>query len=76
MVCDAADELPQASVASHDLVTVYSPAQSPGIVTSDETKVNALPQRSDAVATANCGTAGQAIVSGGGKAAITGAVVS
>jgi hypothetical protein len=38
--------------------------------------VNALPQASVAVATANTGVAGQSIVLVGGKAAITGAVMS
>ena len=34
IVCDALDTFPQASVAVHVLVTLYSPAQSPGVVTS------------------------------------------
>jgi hypothetical protein len=38
--------------------------------------VNALPQSSVAVATANTGAAGQSIVLAAGKAAITGAVMS
>ena len=35
MVCDAVDALPHASVAVHVLVTSYSPAQSPLVVTSE-----------------------------------------
>ena len=57
-------------------VTLYEPAQSPGVVTSEEVKVKALPQASTAVATANSGAAGQLIVEAAGKAAITGAVTS
>ena len=38
--------------------------------------MNALPQASVAVATANTGVAGQSIVLGAGKAEITGAVMS
>jgi hypothetical protein len=57
-------------------VTEYDPAQAPGVVTSLEVKVNSLAQASVAVAWANSGVAGQEIVDGAGKAAITGAVVS
>ena len=46
------------------------------MVTSADVKVNALPQASVAVATANTGVAGQLIVVGAGSAAITGAVIS
>ena len=76
MVCEAVDELLQASVAVHVLVTLYDPAQRPGVVTSADVRVNALPQASIAVATANTGVAGQSIVEGAGSAAITGAVIS
>ena len=76
MVCEACDELPQASVAVQVRVTLYDPAQEPGVVTSDEVSVNALPQASTAVATANTGVVGQLIVDGAGSAAITGAVIS
>ncbi len=48
----------------------------PGVVTSSNVSVNALPQASVAVAVANSGTAGQSIVAGAGHAAITGAVTS
>ena len=76
MVCDAVDVLLHASVAVQVLVTLYDPAHAPGVVTSAEVKVNALPQASIAVATAKTGVAGQSIVVGAGSAAITGAVTS
>jgi hypothetical protein len=68
--------LPQASVAVHNLITVYIPAQAPLVVISIEVKVKALPQASVAVATANTGVAGQFIVDVAGRAPITGAVTS
>jgi len=43
---------------------------------SIDVKVNALPQASVAVATANTGVAGQLIVDAAGSAPITGAVIS
>src|SRR5689334_25337646 len=55
IVWEAEDEFPHASVAIQVLVTLYSPAQSPGTVLSDEFSVNKLPHASVAVATANCG---------------------
>ena len=76
MICDAVEELPQASVAVQVLVVLYDPAHAPAVVTSAKVKVNALPQASVAAATANAGTAGQFMVVGPGKAAITGAVIS
>ncbi len=76
MVCDAVDEFPQASIAVHVLLTEYDPAHAPDVVTSVDVKVNALPQASTAVATANTGAAGQLIVEGAGNAAMTGAVIS
>ena len=76
MVCETCELFPQASVAVHVRVTLYEPAQSPGVVTSEEVKVKALEQASTAVATANSGVAGQLMVVAAGKAAITGAVIS
>ena len=76
MVCEACDIFPQASVAVHVRVRLYEPAQAPGVVTSEEVKVKALPQASTAVATANSGVAGQLMVVAAGRAAITGAVIS
>ena len=76
MVCEACDMFPQASVAVQVRVTLYEPAQSPGIVLSEEVKVKALEQASTAEATANSGAAGQLMVDVAGKAAITGAVIS
>ena len=76
MVCDAVDELPQPSVAVQVRVTLYEPAHAPGVVTSAEVSVNALPHSSVAVATAKTGVAGQLIVLGAGNAAMTGAVIS
>ena len=57
-------------------VTLYEPAQAPGVVTSFEVSVKALPQSSVAVATANTGVAGQLIVETAGNALITGAEIS
>lgn len=76
IVWKAVDAFPQSSVAVQVLVTIYSPAQSPLVVTSANTRVNALPHASVALAVANDGVAGQLIVDGAGKAAITGAVIS
>ena len=76
IVCDAVELFPQASVAVQVRVTLYEPAQAPGVVTSAEVSVKALPQASTAVATANTGVAGQLIVVGSGNASITGAVIS
>jgi glycine cleavage system regulatory protein len=66
----------QASVAVQVLVTEYDPAQAPLVVTSAKVKFTVPRQLSVAVAVANTGVAGQLIVVGAGKAAITGAVVS
>ena len=68
--------LPHASVAVQVLVTLYDPAHAPGVVTSADVRVNALPQASVAVATANEGVAGQLMVLVIGNASITGAVIS
>ena len=76
MVCEACEIFPQASVAVQVRVTLYEPAQAPGVVTSEEVKVKALPQASTAVANANSGATGQLMVEAAGKAAITGAVIS
>ena len=76
MVCNAVDEFPQASEAVHVLVRLYDPAHAPAVVTSFDVNVNALPQASTAVATANTGVAGQLIVVGAGNEEITGAVIS
>jgi hypothetical protein len=76
IVCETVDTFPQASVAVQVLVILYSPGQSPGVVTSFEVNVKALPHASVAETTANTGVAGQSIVDGAGKAAMTGAVLS
>jgi len=76
MVCDLVEEFPQASVAVHVRVTLYEPAHAPELLTSSDVRVNMLPHSSVAVATANEGVAGQLIVDGAGRAAITGAVTS
>src|SRR6185436_12608746 len=68
--------LPQASVAVQVRLTLYEPAQAPSVFTSAKVRVNVLPQASVAVATAKTGVAGQLMVLGAGRAAITGAVVS
>src|SRR5664279_5343925 len=76
MVWAAEELLPQASVAIQLRVTLYEPAHEPGVVISLNTRVNAEPQASLAVATANTGTAGQSIVESAGSGSITGAVTS
>ena len=76
MVCEAVDELPHASKAVQVLVTLYDPAQRPGVVTSADVNVKALPQASVAVATANTGVAVELIIDGAGNAVITGGVIS
>ena len=58
------------------LVTLYEPAQAPGVVTVTDDQVNELAQASTAVGIANSGVAGQLIRLGAGKALITGAVMS
>ena len=50
MICEAVDIFPHASVAVHVRDTLYDPAQSPGVVTSEEVSVNALSHASIAVA--------------------------
>ncbi len=76
MVCEAVELFPQASVAVQVRVTLYVPAQAPGVVISFDVSVNALPQASVAVATANTGVAGQSIVETAGNASIIGAEIS
>ena len=76
IVCDLVDAFPQLSVAVQVLVTLYEPAHAPLVVTSANDKVKALPHASDAVAVAKTGVAGQLIVVGAGRGAITGAVIS
>ena len=44
MVCVAVDELPQPSVAVQVLVTLYEPAQAPGVLTSANVNVYEAPQ--------------------------------
>ena len=63
-------------MAVHVLILVYDPAHAPGVVTSANVNVNALPHASVAVAVANDGVAGQLIVDVVGNVAITGAVMS
>ena len=63
-------------MAVHVRVTLYDPAHAPLVVTSADVNVKALPQASEAVATANTGVAGQLIVDGAGSDATTGAVIS
>src|SRR5664279_3307793 len=76
MVWAAEELLPQASVAIQLRVMLYEPTHAPGVVTSLNTSVNAEPQASEAVATANTGTAGQSMVESAGSGSITGAVTS
>jgi D-arabinose 5-phosphate isomerase GutQ len=76
MVWDFVETFPQASVAVHVRVTLYDPAHAPGVVTSAEVKVNALPHASTAVAIAKTGVAGQLIVDSAGRVAMIGAVMS
>ena len=76
MVCDAVEELPQASAAVHVRVTEYAPAHAPAVVASEEVSVNADPQASEAVAAAKEGVTGQSMVAGEFRDAMTGAVIS
>lgn len=76
MVCDLVDALPQTSNAVHVRVTLYDPAQLPGVVTSAKVSVNGLLHASVALAVAKTGVAGQLIVDGAGSAAMTGGVLS
>ena len=62
MICDAVELLPQASVAVHVLVTLYSCGQEPGVVTSACVRVGLAVQLSDAVGEEKIGTFGQTIV--------------
>jgi hypothetical protein len=57
MVCEAVTVLPQASVAVHVLVTLYSVAQTPGVLTSLNVRVVG-PHPSVAVGEENTGVAG------------------
>jgi hypothetical protein len=75
IVCEALAVLPQASVAINVLVTEYSFAQVPGVVSSENVIVAGL-HASDAVGVAKEGVAGHWIVEGPGNALNTGGVVS
>jgi hypothetical protein len=76
IVCEAVELFPHPSIAVHVRIRVYAPAQAPGILVSLKVRLNELPQASMAVAVAKTGVAGQLIVDGAGKVAITGAVIS
>lgn len=76
MTCDAVELLAHPSWAVHVRVTVNVPIQAPGVVTSWKVSVNALPQASVAVAVAKDGVAGQSMIVGIGRDAITGASIS
>jgi len=73
--CDEEVELPQASIAVHVRVTLYSLPQRPGTLTSLEVIV-AEPHASLAVGELNDGVAGHSIVALAPTPAITGPVVS
>jgi len=53
--------LPQSSVATHVLVTLYVPAQEPCVVASEKEMVTVASHASVAVGGVNTGTAGQSI---------------
>ena len=76
IVCEAVDELPQASAAVQVLVTEYSCAQVPEAVTSVNEREGEASHASLAEAEANEGEAGHSIVEEAGREAITGAVLS
>src|SRR6185436_5091919 len=76
IVCEAVDELPQASVAVQVRVTEYSLAHVPAVVVLTKVSDGELSHASVAVAVANEGVAGHSIVLGAGSEAITGAVLS
>src|SRR5207342_1802424 len=75
IIWEAVAVLPQASVAVNVLVRVYSLAHAPLVVTSADVIVTA-PQASLAVAVANDGVSGHAIVVAAGKALNTGGLLS
>ncbi len=70
------DEFPHKSTTVQVRVTLYDPAQAPGVVTVMDDQVNELPQLSIAVGVAKTGVAGQLIKVGAGNGSITGAVIS
>lgn len=76
IVWEAVEALPHTSRAVHVLVTLYDPAQLPGVVTSANVSENGLLHASVALAVANTGVAGQLMVDGAGSAAMTGGVLS
>ena len=76
MVCEAVVLFPQASEAVQVRVTLYEPAQVPGVVTSSNVSNGFSSQASVAEATANSGVAGQLMVEAEGNSAITSAVTS
>src|SRR4030095_13487827 len=76
IVCDAVDELPQASVAVQVRVTEYSLAHVPGVVALVNVNDGDESHASVAVAVAKEGVAGHSIVDGAGIEEITGAVLS
>ena len=76
IVCDAVEELPHPSVAVQVRFTLYDPAHAPGVVTSANVSAMALLHASVATAWVNDGVAGQSIVVGAGRGAITGGVTS
>jgi len=76
IVWDAVDALPQTSSAVHVRVTLYDPAQAPGVVTSAKVNVNGLLHASVALAVVNTGVAGQLMLDVAGRAAMTGGVLS
>src|SRR6185295_11739451 len=76
IVCEAVEELPQASVAVQVRVTEYSLAQVPGVVASAKVSAGDASQASVAVAVAKLGDEVHSMVEGAGREAITGAVLS
>ena len=76
MVCEAVELFPHASAAVHVRVTLYEPAQSPGVDSSMKVKVIAAVQLSVADAIANTGVDGQLMVVADGNGSITGATLS
>src|SRR5262245_17251960 len=74
MICEAVAVLPQASVAVNVLVTEYSLAQEPGVVTS-VLVIDTVPQASLAVGVPKLGVSGHSIVAAAGTEVNTGAVL-
>jgi hypothetical protein len=76
IVCERVEKFPQSSVAVQVLVTEYSAAQLPFVLTSSKVGITLASQASVAVGVAKFGVAGHSMELGPGKELSTGAVLS